>query len=362
MPQSQLKQKISAAPASALQGRWRGLLRRGAFVLFFALLIALIYWLLGVSALDNALVYSVSISLSIWLCIDAGHFVFSPRFMRIGSRASSRWFSPSRALWVGGWTVLGYVLGSSIGNLYSGGSMWGSTSMQGNQFYAQLVLVCVLSLAFNSYFTQRGHAESLAKQASEAQMRLLQSQLNPHMMFNTLANLRALIVVDAERALSMLDSFTAYLRSTLSASQTPLHTLKSEFALLHDYLHLMQIRMGARLQFDLALDAEASDLLIPSFLLQPLVENAVVHGLEPSSAGGRIQVQVHCQKQRLRIEVRDNGVGSVLPVVSAVGLTSVAQQLQAAYGTKAWLSVSAVEPSGFCVALDLPLHPDTAFQ
>ena len=136
--------------------------------------------------------------------------------------------------------------------------------------------------------TEAGH------QAAEARLRLLEAQLEPHMLFNTLANLRALIGVDPQRAQTMLDHMIAYLRATLRASRADAdrpHTLQDEFARLQDYLELMAIRMGPRLQFALELPEALATQPVPPLLLQPLVENSIQHGLEPKVEGGRITVR-----------------------------------------------------------------------
>ena len=101
------------------------------------------------------------------------------------------------------------------------------------------------------------------------------------MLFNTLANFRALIGTDPARATHMLDSLIDYLRAKLQASRATHHSLQNEFDRLGDYLALMQVRMGPRLTCALDLPAELADQLVPTLLLQPLVENAIKHGLEP---------------------------------------------------------------------------------
>ena len=111
------------------------------------------------------------------------------------------------------------------------------------------------------------------------------------MLFNTLANLRALIGVDPPAAQHMLDRLNAYLRATLNASRATQHPLSAEFARLADYLELMALRMGPRLQVTLDLPDALADVPVPPLLLQPLVENAIQHGLEPRVQGGALTVR-----------------------------------------------------------------------
>lgn len=135
------------------------------------------------------------------------------------------------------------------------------------------------------------------RHAQEARLKLLETQLEPHMLFNTLANLRALIAVDAERAQQMLDPVIAYLRATLHASRAATHPLQAEFDRLRDYLKLMAIRMGPRLAYALELPPALAAAPVPVLLLQPLVENSIKHGLEPKVQGGRITVRAQGDAQ-----------------------------------------------------------------
>ena len=205
----------------------------------------------------------------------------------------------------------------------------------------------------------RAQAEAAQRQAAENQLRLLQSQLEPHMLFNTLANLRVLIGVDANRAQAMLDQLIAFLRATLSASRVARHPLRDEFARLADYLALMQVRMGERLQcrFDLPDDLAAA--MVPPLLLQPLVENAIKHGLEPNVAGGRIDVTARLEGLRLVLRVRDTGVGLAGSPGDGTrfGLAQVRARLTALYGAGAALELSTVhdELGGTLATVHMPL-------
>src|SRR6185312_14350513 len=136
---------------------------------------------------------------------------------------------------------------------------------------------------------QRAQVAAAAHEATLARLDMLQSQLEPHMLFNTLANLRALIAADPPRAQEMLDHLIAFLRATLAASRQPEHPLSDEFARIDDYLALMRVRMGDRLRTSAALPPDLAALPVPPLLLQPLVENAIKHGLEPQRGPGELQ-------------------------------------------------------------------------
>ncbi|MBP8149381.1 MAG: histidine kinase [Limnohabitans sp.] len=353
------------------------LLQRLLIVWCIALLIALGNWAAHeetLQTLDKALVYAYAISTLIWLFTDVSRFVFK-RLLHV--QAPHYWppaLPATLMLLVG--IPLGYVLGTLVGDAYAGWSTWDLWHFNPGRFKGMLMSSIAISAAFVAYFYQRGKAESLASQVTQSQLMLLQSQLEPHMLFNTLAHLRALIGHDTERALAMLDHLNDYLRTTLQASRQPLHPLGEEISRLHDYLSLMAIRMGPRLVFALDLPPTLSHTPVPSFILQPLVENAIRHGLEPQVAGGRIEVQAHTDGAQLLLTVRDNGSGiselalaeSARPLTPETGksgpswgLSHVRQRLHTLYGERAGMHISPLPTGGTCVVLTLPLtKPTTA--
>lgn len=199
------------------------------------------------------------------------------------------------------------------------------------------------------------------------------------MLFNTLAHLRALIGQDTARAHAMLDHLNDYLRTTLQATRLPvhqaLHPLGDEFSRLGDYLSLMAIRIGPRMAFELDLPTALTKAPVPRFILQPLVENAIRHGLEPQVSGGSIEVQARAEGAQLLLTVRDNGCGiselalaeSARPLTPATdsptaswGLTHVRQRLHTLYGPRGGIHISPVPTGGTCVVLTLPLDQPTA--
>ncbi|MCM2355983.1 MAG: histidine kinase, partial [Arenimonas sp.] len=195
--------------------------------------------------------------------------------------------------------------------------------------------------------------------AAENQLKLLESQLEPHMLFNTLANLRVLIALDPPRAQAMLDRLIAFLRATLNASRVGTHTLAAEFERLDDYLALMAVRMGPRLQvaFDLPQDLRA--LPVPPLLLQPLVENSIQHGLEPQVEGGRIEVGARREGSRLVLTVRDSGVGlSAAPPSHGThfGTQQVRDRLAALYGDGAAFTLAPAPEGGTLARITIPLE------
>jgi sensor histidine kinase YesM len=209
----------------------------------------------------------------------------------------------------------------------------------------------------------RSEAQRLAV---DAQLRLLRAQLEPHMLFNTLANLRSLVREDADRAESMIDQLIVYLRSALAASQTESVALSREFAQLRAYLDIMSLRMGPRLTYTLDLPPELEATAVPPMLLQPLVENAIKHGLEPKVGPGSIEVVARATAAGIEIRINDSGLGlpadeedgpGVRPAGTSYGLQHVRDRLHAVYGPAARLSLERRRPAGVSALVFIPDRP-----
>lgn len=329
----------------------RALATRLLIVWALAFVIGLINWTHRMSMNESAklavaLVYSYAISTSIWLFTDVARFAFR---RLLHATAPSYWPPAGRAvlmLFIG--IPLGYALGTLLGDAFSGHSTWALIDTDHTQFAGLLLSTLIISLAFVAYFYQRGHAEELKRQASQSQLMLLQSQLEPHMLFNTLANLRVLITTNPKRAQAMLDHLVAYLRATLGASRQTQHALQNEFDRVRDYLEIMSVRMGPRLRYSLDLPEALATVQVPTLLLQPLVENALLHGLEPKVGGGHISVTARLLNQRLVLQVEDTGCGLAEgnAPISGFGLAQVRERLATHYGAGAEFSLSKSEPTG----------------
>ena len=195
----------------------------------------------------------------------------------------------------------------------------------------------------------------MERQALDARLNLLQAQVAPHFLFNTLANVQALVDAGSPRASEVLRSLVAYLRAAVPRLNEPATTLGQELALVRAYLDLMKMRMPDRLQFELKTDDAALTLRCPPMTLLTLVENAVRHGIDPSEEGGRIEVIVRRLGDRCRVLVRDGGVGLESPGPGlGTGLASLKERLQLAFGDSATLTVAAEEPRGVLATLDFP--------
>lgn len=205
--------------------------------------------------------------------------------------------------------------------------------------------------------------EAAQRQAVESQLQLLRAQLDPHMMFNTLANLHALIDADPPRAQAMLEHLITFLRATLHGSRTLSHPLRDEFARLQDYLALMQIRMGPRLQVEIDLPTPFAGIHVPTLLLQPLVENAIKHGLEASRGKGRLIVRARQQDQHLLLDVINTGRTLTEEDTASsgpgFGMQSVRERLRSAYGQDIGLEmVPGPGGEGTRVTVRMPLQAD----
>ena len=195
----------------------------------------------------------------------------------------------------------------------------------------------------------------LARQALDARMRLLQAQVAPHFLFNTLANVQALVDTGSPQAPAVLRSLIAYLRAAVPRLDAPATTLAQEVDLVRAYLELMHMRMPDRLQFALHIDDAALTLRCPPLTLLTLVENAVRHGIDPGEEGGRIDVDVERHDGRCIVRVCDTGVG-LQPTGGGLGtgLSTLRERLALAFGGDARLQLVARRPRGACAEIDMP--------
>jgi sensor histidine kinase YesM len=202
---------------------------------------------------------------------------------------------------------------------------------------------------------ERSRSAELERLALDAQLRSLQAQIEPHFLFNTLANVVSLIDGAPDKARRMLERLIDLLRASLAASRSERTTLGHECALVGAYLDILRIRMGERLQYAIDLPAELAEATVPPLSLQPLVENAIKHGLEPKLAGGTVSVRARAVDGALQVDVEDDGLGFDDQNGIGVGLANLRERLGAAYGERARVVVSDRAP-GTCVRLTIPLE------
>jgi signal transduction histidine kinase len=201
--------------------------------------------------------------------------------------------------------------------------------------------------------------QELERTSLQARLSALQAQVEPHFLFNTLANLRYLIRTDQQEAQEMLDHLVGYLQNAMPDMRSVSSTLGRELDLVSDYLALMAIRMGKRLRFDVPVEERLRSLPFPPAMLISLVENAIKHGLERATRRGSVIISATCESkgdlELLRVVVIDDGVGLTEQAGQGTGLANIVERLLLLYGPKASLIVEPGETSGTSAVLTVPL-------
>ncbi len=206
---------------------------------------------------------------------------------------------------------------------------------------------------------QQEVAAATARLLAEARLRALQAQIEPHFLYNTLANVVSLIGTQPDQARYMLERFIDYLRASLDTSRSEATTLGDEARLLAAYLDVLAVRMGPRLRYRINVPAELKGVTIAPMLLQPVVENAIAHGLEPKVDGGEVTIAAGIADGLLCITITDTGVGlsgtqSHKPG-GGVGLGNLRERLRTLYGAAARVELLENQPCGVVVRIALPL-------
>ena len=243
---------------------------------------------------------------------------------------------------------LGVAIGWPLGSAVAGYEAISWRVLQNsNTLAASVLLAIVVSWIFYLLFSAGARRLQAEKRAAEAQLRLLQGQMEPHFLFNTLANVSSLMDDDVPRAKLMLETFTDYLRTSLGSLRRQNATLGAELDLVGHYLQLMKTRMEERMQCSVVCDPNLRDVVMPPFLLQPLVENALHHGLEPKVEGGNIRVSARLEGAELVLEVLDDGMGPDATrrrPGAGMALANVRERLQVQYGDAATLTLKSADP------------------
>ncbi|MDW1810532.1 sensor histidine kinase, partial [Vibrio sp. Vb2362] len=228
------------------------------------------------------------------------------------------------------------------------------------------------AMCFFYFYSREQHAiaqrelEAIKREKAEqdralllSQLKQMQSQIEPHFLFNTLANISALMSQDVDKAKLMLEQLTALLRATLKSSREEHTTIDNETALIEAYLGIQQTRLGDRLSYKIEVEEGLGRTELPPMMLQPLIENAIIHGIEPKREGGEVRLLIKRKQQNLLIEVRDTGVG--LNHVSGhmgsgVGLSNLKQRVEALFAGQGEVSISESAQGGVCVRLSWPME------
>ncbi len=273
--------------------------------------------------------------------------------------------------------LLGTAIGWPIGIALIYGRLPLFSGLTSGMVISLVVVSLLMSAMFHVYFSLRHKEMKSRMRANEAQLRLLQGQMEPHFLFNTLANVISLVDADAPRAKHMLEALTDYLRASLGGLRHDRSTLAVELDLARRYLQLMQTRMGDRLRFEIEVDDALCQAALMPLVLQPLIENAVKHGLEPQVDGGTVRVKAARRvvdgRDSLQVCVEDDGAGLAVaarrprrsvaggPDGNGIALANLRERLQAGFGTSAQLTLSDVDAgAGTRACIVIPWQAATA--
>jgi sensor histidine kinase YesM len=260
--------------------------------------------------------------------------------------------------------LIGHLMAASILQQVLPTFMWGWKKT----FLKTIGLLLVLVASISYFFHSKKHLQiskeiiqqerinrlSSEKETLEANLRLLQAQIEPHFLFNTLSNVLSLIDTDPVRGKSMLSDLIHYLRTSLSRTLPVITTLDQEMNIIEAYLNIQKVRMGERLRFTIELPDALREHPLPPMLLQPLVDNAVKHGLEPAIEGGEITIKVMEEDDLIRVEVQDTGNGFSSYDTAGVGITNVRERIKLLYGDKGRLILEANVPHGVKAIIEVP--------
>ena len=262
-------------------------------------------------------------------------------------------------------TGCGLVLGLALGGVLVAGH---PASLLGDDSSLLVaLLICALVAAGFEGLRQlwdtrerltRAERDALArrKALAEAELRVLQAQVEPHFLFNTLANVISLIRTDPARAARLLERLTSLLRTSLSRTRRIDGTLGDELGVVRAYLEIQALRMGGRMTYGVEVDPGLEAVRMPPLLVQPLVENAVLHGIEPSASGGRVQVCAELSDGAVRIRVTDDGAGMHPDTAGGgVGIANVRERLRASFGTTGTLALFETPGRGVSAVLRIPV-------
>lgn len=264
---------------------------------------------------------------------------------------------------------IGCSLGLFIGGWVTGDGLLSKVQHEGGAVLAPLAFTMLIGTATAYYFYSRGllaEREAQLKETelrramerqrtSEAQLKLLQAQIEPHFLFNTLSNVVSLIDERPQSAKDMLVDLTRLLRHSLLRARSETLPLAEEFADIRAYLEIQAQRLGPRLRYAIEADPELLTHHIAPYLLQPLVENAIRHGLEPMVEGGEVRVRLQRIGDDACIEVADTGRGLRHDQQPGMALANIRERLAALYGQQAQLALHPNTPSGVIARLSFPL-------
>jgi sensor histidine kinase YesM len=345
--------------ASLFKGRSKHMLLEYVYTIIICILIAGFLSVLGITKpfLSN-LVMSLSFGLSICTVIHLLLWLLNPGLDK----------TVSINLILAGGILGGMLIGSQIGPLI----LQRVFSLEIGTGSDKVLKTIVLATFFGgaaAYFSYTKFRLKVTKRAAEQErmnriasekealasnLRLLQAQIEPHFLFNTLSNIVSLIDTEPAKGKSMLIDLIHYLRTSLSRTLPDTTTLGQEIDTIKAYLNIQKIRLGDRLEFTIDIPETQRQYPFPPMLLQPLVENAIKHGLEPKIDGGEISITVSERGESIHIEVADTGLGLSSMNTSGVGIANVKERIKLMYNDMGHLFLEENKPNGLKVVIEVP--------
>jgi sensor histidine kinase YesM len=265
-------------------------------------------------------------------------------------------------------TAIGMILvilvkGYTFGDLHEKTKTFALTLVTGfvNGLFVGLFFLIKFREARAATALHKAEAERhlLSRQAVESELKLMQAQIEPHFLFNTLASVQYLVETDPPQATKMLGHLLAYLRAALPQLRVPSTTLGKEAELAEAYLNILRMRMGERLAFTIAIPDALKPHRLPPMLLMTVVENAIEHGLEPRADGGSVELAARRRDDTLVVTVTDTGRGLAAGGTAAghgVGVTNLRDRLAALYGDRARFTLEDVAPHGARATIEVPFE------
>jgi LytS/YehU family sensor histidine kinase len=314
-------------------------------------------------------------SVPFWVLL--GRMVFIAAVLLVAFAAAGAWHPSRMPRWLA--QVLAVVLAAPVATLLAympsiGGNLTELLHHEGRVmgfiYITTVVLVIAPLFALGALYREREaqmraallgfqlERSTLEREALDTRLKLLQAQIEPHFLFNTLANIQALVESGSPQAAPVLKSLIAYLRAAMPRLSAGASTLADEIALVRSYLELMQMRMPDRLQFSIDVPAAiAAHEFLPMSVLT-LVENAVRHGIDPSEKGGRIAVSArHEADGSIRVVVADSGAGMSPSAVPGTGFSNLESRLRGFFGDGGRLELHEARPHGLSAEIVFPSRP-----
>jgi sensor histidine kinase YesM len=328
-------------------------------------------------------IFNIGIAILLWLLLpgEDSLLMFLIRAQLIGHSICTfcnilfHFFKPA-STFIQTFLLIICILAGSLTGMYLCGLFFDSTLK--NYFYTVLIVGLFFGIIISYFFIiqdkysklqiEKQEEElksiSLEKANIQSNLKLLQAQIEPHFLFNTLSTVLSLLDTDVETGKKMLENLTQYLRTSLKHTRNERNSLKQEMETIKSYLDINKIRMGDRLNYNIEIPQSLDNTPFPPMLIQPLVENAVKHGIEPKVDGGTISIEisgiVSGNDDVIKIEIADTGIGFDSNLPSGIGLENVKNRLKALYQDKSFIIFETNKPSGSIVTIGVPYEQDNS--